>query len=66
MTFAGEFVGGEPIPLMRFAMAQWTRHGVEEQPIFQLRRREPHCKMMGHHLCVLGKCEPALYTALAA
>ena len=45
VTFAGEYIGGEPIPLMRFAMAQWTRYGVEEQPIFALRRREPYCKV---------------------
>lgn len=64
VTFAGEYLGSEPIPLMRYAMAQWSRYGVEEQPIFQLCRREPYCKMMGQHLCVLGKRDPALYKPL--
>lgn len=64
VTFAGEFIGGEPIPLMRYASAQWTRYGVEEQPLFQLKRREPYCKMMGFHLCVLGKRNPSLYKML--
>jgi len=66
VTFAGEYIGGEPIPLMRYAMAQWTRYGVEEQLIFSLKRREAYCKMMGDHLCVLGKRDPALYGTLAA
>jgi len=65
VTFAGEYIGGEPIPLMRYAMAQWCRPGLEEQPIFSLKRREPYCKMMGDHLDVLGKRDPALYAALA-
>jgi len=64
VTFAGEFMGLEPIPLMRYAMAQWTRHGVEEQPIMPLKRREPYCKMMGWHLDVLGKRDPSLYASL--
>jgi len=61
VVFAGEFVGGEPIALMRFPMAQWMRYGVEEQMVVDLHRREAHCKMMGFHLDVLAKRAPECY-----
>lgn len=64
VTFAGEFNGLDPIPLMRYAMAQWTRYGVEEQPLLDLPRRQAYCKVMGHHLCVLGKRDPSLYGSI--
>eukprot|EP00930_Biecheleria_cincta_P033994 TRINITY_DN23528_c0_g1_i1.p1 TRINITY_DN23528_c0_g1~~TRINITY_DN23528_c0_g1_i1.p1 ORF type:complete len:805 (+),score=142.66 TRINITY_DN23528_c0_g1_i1:43-2457(+) len=60
-TLAGEYIGGEPIPLMRYAQGVWCRYGVEEQVIVELKRRQPHCKMMGDHLDVLKKRWPELY-----
>jgi len=45
VVFAGEFLGGEPVALMRFPTAQWMRHGVEELLVVELERREPHCKV---------------------
>lgn len=60
-TVAGEYVGGEPIPLMRYAKGIWCRYGVEEQVIVELHRREAHCKMMGDNLDVLEKRWPELY-----
>jgi len=60
-TLAGEYVGGEPIPLMRYPQGVWCRHGVEEQVIVDLPRRQAHCKMMGDHLDVLRKRFPELY-----
>lgn len=60
-TFAGEFCGLEPIPAMRYANAAWCRYNVEEQITVDLRRREPHCKMMGYHMDVMHKRFPELY-----
>lgn len=58
---AGEYIGGEPIPLMRYGQGIWCRYGVEEQIIVELQRRQAHCKMMGDHLDVLAKRSPELY-----
>mmetsp|Transcript_72376 Transcript_72376/g.172453 ORF Transcript_72376/g.172453 Transcript_72376/m.172453 type:complete len:802 (+) Transcript_72376:99-2504(+) len=60
-TMAGEYMGGEPIPLMRYPQGVWTRYGVEEQVLVDLPRRQAHCKMMGLHLDVLKKRFPHLY-----
>jgi len=60
-TLAGEYIGGEPIPLMRYPQGVWARHNVEEQIIVDLQRRQAHCKMMGDHLDVLKKRFPSLY-----
>eukprot|EP00931_Biecheleriopsis_adriatica_P042461 TRINITY_DN241_c0_g2_i1.p1 TRINITY_DN241_c0_g2~~TRINITY_DN241_c0_g2_i1.p1 ORF type:complete len:825 (+),score=169.76 TRINITY_DN241_c0_g2_i1:185-2476(+) len=60
-TLAGEYIGGEPIPLMRYAQGVWCRYGVEEQVIVELHRRQAHCKMMGDQLDVLKKRWPELY-----
>jgi predicted amidohydrolase/ABC-type nitrate/sulfonate/bicarbonate transport system substrate-binding protein len=64
VVMAGEFVGGEPIALMRYPTAQWMRHGVEEQLVVALKRREANCKMMGYHLDVLRKRHPQCYASL--
>lgn len=61
-TLAGEYIGGEPIPLMRYAQGVWARHNVEEQILVELLRRQAHCKMMGDHLDVLHKRFPELYS----
>mmetsp|Transcript_27385 Transcript_27385/g.66140 ORF Transcript_27385/g.66140 Transcript_27385/m.66140 type:complete len:113 (-) Transcript_27385:263-601(-) len=60
-TLAGEFIDGEPIPLMRYSRGIWCRAGVEECTVVDLERREPHCKMMGWHLDVLKKRYPECY-----
>lgn len=60
-TLAGEYIGGEPIPLMRYPQGVWARHSVEEQILVDLPRRQAHCKMMGDHLDVLKKRFPSLY-----
>jgi len=60
-TLAGEYIGGEPIPLMRYPQGVWARSGVEEQILVDLPRRQAHCKMMGDHLDVLKKRFPPLY-----
>lgn len=59
-TKAGEYIRGEPIPLMRYSEGVWARYNVEEQIHVQLRRREPHCKMMGEILDVVEKRFPEL------
>lgn len=66
VAFAGEFIGGEPIPLMRYSQCQWQRFGVEEQLHIKLERREPHCKMMGFNLDVVETRQPKLYSCMVA
>jgi hypothetical protein len=66
VAFAGEFINGEPIPLMRFSQCQWQRYGVEEQLHVDLKRREPHCKMMGFNLDVLATRQIELYEKTVA
>jgi predicted amidohydrolase len=66
VAFAGEFINCEPIALMRYSQCQWQRYGVEEQLLVELRRREPHCKMMGFHLDVLRSRQPKLYDTMTA
>ena len=46
-TLAGECIGGEPIPLIRYGHGIWCRFGVEELIVVDLLRRQPHCKMCG-------------------
>jgi len=58
---AGEYIGGEPVPLARYGQGVWTRHNVEEQVHVELLRRQAHCKMMGDHLDVLRMRFPDLY-----
>jgi len=64
VCFAGEFLGDEPIPLMRFPAVHLSRYGVEEQLHVTLERREAHCKMMGFFLDVLAKRFPETYRPL--
>jgi predicted amidohydrolase len=66
VAFAGEFMGVEPIPLMRYPQCQWQRYGVEEQLLVDLHRRETHCKMMGYSLDVLATRQPELYDVMVA
>jgi len=66
VCYAGEFMGDEPIALMRYPTAMQGRHGVEEQLHFTVHRREAHCKMMGFHLDVLHKRYPECYHVLTA
>lgn len=66
VAFAGEFLDGEPIPLMRYPQCQWQRFGVEEQLLVDLKHREPYCKMMGFHLDVLATRQPKLYAIMVA
>ncbi|MGW5383277.1 nitrilase-related carbon-nitrogen hydrolase [Nocardia sp. NPDC003963] len=61
---ADPFVPGQPIALMRYPSAQWTRHGFEEQLIVRLDLRESHNKMMGYHLDPVGTRQPKLYGPL--
>ncbi len=61
---ADEFEPGQPIALMRYPSAQWTRHGFEEQLLQRLDLRESHSKMMGYHLDPVGTRQPGLYGPL--
>ncbi|MEU5842165.1 carbon-nitrogen hydrolase family protein [Rhodococcus sp. NPDC047139] len=61
---ADAFMPGQPIALMRYPSAQWTRHGFEEQLLQSLDLRESHSKMMGYHLDPVGSRQPGLYGPL--
>ncbi|MFC6153717.1 carbon-nitrogen hydrolase family protein [Nocardioides yefusunii] len=58
------FVPGQPVALMRYPSAQWTRPGFEEQLFQRLDLRESHNKMMGFHLDPVGSRQPNLYGPL--
>lgn len=58
------FIPGQPVALMRYPSAQWTRYGFEEQLIQRLDLRESHNKMMGFHLDPVGSRQPHLYGAM--
>ncbi len=58
------FVPGQPVALMRYPSAQWTRYGFEEQLFQRLDLRESHNKMMGFHLDPVGSRQPNLYGPL--
>lgn len=62
---ANEFRGGEPIALMRYPTAYWTRPGLEEQLVVPLAIREAHSKVLGHHLDVLATRQPDLLRGMA-
>ncbi|SDT36868.1 carbon-nitrogen hydrolase family protein [Actinoplanes derwentensis] len=62
---ADEFGPYQPIALMRYPSAVWSRHGFEEQLLVRLDRREAHSKMMGHHLDPVASRQPAIYGPLA-
>mmetsp|Transcript_8570 Transcript_8570/g.18695 ORF Transcript_8570/g.18695 Transcript_8570/m.18695 type:complete len:794 (-) Transcript_8570:114-2495(-) len=63
-TLAGEYISGEPIPLMRYAQGVWARFNLEEMILVELPRRQAHCKMMGDYLDVLQKRFPSRYEAV--
>jgi predicted amidohydrolase len=58
---ADDFEPGQPIAVMRYPTAYWTRHGFEEQLSLELDLRESNDKMMGHHLDPLARRHPGLY-----
>jgi predicted amidohydrolase len=58
------FAPHQPIALMRFPTAVWTRYGFEEQLVVDLDLRDANDKMMGHHLDPLARRHPKLYGSL--
>lgn len=58
---ANAYRGGEPIALMRYPTALWTRAGFEEQLVVRLDLEEAHSKLMGPHLDPLATRAPQLY-----
>ncbi len=63
---ADEFVGGQPIALMRYPTGYWARPGFEEQVAIELDLREANSKMMGLQLDPLATRAPFLYGPLVA
>ena len=57
------FMPGQPIALMRYPTAMWTRPGFEEDLFVTLDLMDSHSKVQGFHLDPLATRQPALYGA---
>jgi len=65
IVFADRFAPGQPIALMRYPSAAWTRPGFEEDLFVDLDLRDSHSKVQGHHLDPLATRQPHLYGAMS-
>jgi predicted amidohydrolase len=65
VVFADRFVPGQPIALMRYPSAAWTRPGFEEDLFVDLNLTDSHSKVQGYHLDPLATRQPHLYGAMA-
>ena len=63
VTFADRFMVGQPIALMRYPSAAWTRPGFEEDLFVDLDLMDSHSKVQGFHLDPLATRQPELYHA---
>jgi len=63
IVVADRFVPGQPVALMRYPTAIWSRTGFEENIFFELDLTDAHSKMQGFHLDPVGTRNPALYDA---
>ena len=58
------FFPGQPIALMRYPSAMWTRPGFEEDLFVTLDLMDSHSKVQGFHLDPLATRQPELYGAI--
>jgi predicted amidohydrolase len=65
IVFADRFAPGQPIALMRYPSAAWTRPGFEEDLFVDLDLMDSHSKVQGYHLDPLATRQPHLYKAMA-
>jgi predicted amidohydrolase len=61
IVVADRFVPGQPVALMRYPTAVWSRTGFEENIFYVLDLVDAHSKMQGFHLDPVGTRNPALY-----
>lgn len=59
------FMPGQPIALMRYPSAMWTRPGFEEDLFVTLDLIDSHSKVQGFHLDPLATRQPNLYGSFA-
>lgn len=65
IVVADRFFPGQPIAVMRYPSAIWSRAGFEENIVHTLDLMDAHSKIKGHHLDPLASRQPALYGAFA-
>ncbi len=61
IVLADRFLPGQPVALMRFPTAIWSRTGFEEDIIQTIDLVDSHSKVQGYHLDPLATRQPALY-----
>ena len=63
IVIADRFIPGQPIALMRYPTAIWSRTGFEEDIVHTLDLVDSHSKVQGYHLDPVATRQPHLYTA---
>jgi predicted amidohydrolase len=64
VVIADRFIPGQPIAVMRYPTAVWSRPGFEENIIHDLDLQDAHSKVQGYYLDPLGTRQPHLYDVL--
>lgn len=63
IVIADRFIPGQPVAVMRYPTAIWSRTGFEENIFHDLDLTDSHSKMQGYHLDPLATRQPKLYDA---
>ncbi|MFB8385709.1 nitrilase-related carbon-nitrogen hydrolase [Microbacterium sp. NPDC055910] len=63
VVIADRFIPGQPVAVMRYPTAVWSRTGFEEDLFVDLDLTDAHSKVQGHHLDPLATRQPHLYGA---
>jgi predicted amidohydrolase len=63
IVFNDRFIPGQPIAVMRYPSAMWTRPGFEEDLFVTFDLMDSHSKVQGYHLDPLATRQPNLYAA---
>ena len=65
VVIADRFIPGQPIAVMRYPTAVWSRTGFEEDLFVDLDLNDAHSKVQGFHLDPLATRQPHLYEVFA-
>jgi len=65
VVIADRFIPGQPVAVMRYPTAVWSRTGFEEDLFVDLDLNDSHSKVQGFHLDPLATRQPHLYDAFA-
>lgn len=66
VTIADRFLPGQPIAVMRYPTAVWSRPGFEENVVVDLDLEDAHSKVQGAHLDPVATRQPHLYDVVVA